>query len=85
MQRHDRDDDNQREARAILERVRQETEPQIGGDLTRVILRTRDHFSASDVDQDDRVEVAGTRIGRLLGFVAFVLLAASLFAFLTRS
>lgn len=35
----------------------------------------RGHFAASDADQSDRVEVWGTRIGRGLGAVAFVLLA----------
>lgn len=70
-----RDDENERESRAILERVRQETEPQIGAGTGRMLFRVWEHFSAADADPADRIEVLGTRIGRSLGLVAFLVLA----------
>ena len=73
------EDERQREARAILERVRLETEPQVGAHSQAMFLRTREHFLARDVDQKDRIEVLGTRIGRLAGLVGlavFILLLA---------
>ncbi|MCQ0989547.1 hypothetical protein [Jiella marina] len=75
MSRDPSEDERQREARAILDRVRHETEPQIGAHTQAIATRTRDHFLAKDVDQDDRVEVLGTRIGRLASIVGFVVLA----------
>ncbi|WP_102959311.1 hypothetical protein [Mangrovicella endophytica] len=75
MDRRDEDERNQREARAILERVRQETEPQLGAGVEHILTRARAHLSAADVDPADRVEVLGTRIGRILGVVGFIVLA----------
>lgn len=69
-----RDDERQRESRAILKQIRQETEPQIGAHTTAWLLKTREHFSARDIDPTDRVEVLGARIGRLAGVVGFVVL-----------
>ncbi|RIY02805.1 hypothetical protein D3218_05525 [Aureimonas flava] len=68
----------QREAEAILRRVRQETEPQTGAaaeSMARGLVR---HFWAGDADPADRMEVIGTRIGRLAGLLAFVGLAIGL-------
>ncbi|MBO0904471.1 hypothetical protein [Jiella sonneratiae] len=71
---HD-DDERQREANAILERVRQETDPQIGAHSLAILTRAGDHFLARDVDPADRIEVLGTRIGRLAGIVGFLVFA----------
>lgn len=76
------DEARQREAKAILERVRRETDPQIGAHTEAMLFRTRDHFMARDADPDDRIEVLGTRIGRwaaIVGFVVFALLLANQF------
>ncbi len=72
-----RSDDEQRreEAEAILRRVRQETEPQTGAGVERMVLGARRHFWAGDADPADRIEVWGTRIGRLAGLAAFIVLA----------
>lgn len=70
---HD-DAERKRESDAILKRLRQETDMQVGGTTTRMLSDTRGHFAATDVDQDDRIEVIGTRIGRSLGLVGFVAL-----------
>ncbi|WAP67592.1 hypothetical protein [Jiella pelagia] len=69
------DDERQREAKAILERVRQETDPQIGAHTQAALTRTGDHFMARDVDQSDRIEVLGSRIGRIASIGGFVVLA----------
>jgi len=78
MTGHHHDDERQREAKAILERVRQETEPQVGGHTEAMLFRTRDHFMARDADPNDRIEVIGTRIGRLAAIVGFIVFAALL-------
>ncbi|MBB4005061.1 MAG: hypothetical protein V7704_21625 [Aurantimonas endophytica] len=75
MTGHHDDDARQREAKAILDRVRQETEPQVGAHTEAMLTRTREHFMAGDADQNDRLEVIGTRIGRMAGIVGFVVLS----------
>lgn len=42
------------------------------------------HFTAADADQSDAIEVWGTRIGRGLAAVAFVLLAVWLMFYLAH-
>jgi hypothetical protein len=68
----------QLEAEAILRRVREETEPQTGAAAESMARGLRRHFWAGDADPADRMEVIGTRIGRLLGLAAFVALAIGL-------
>jgi hypothetical protein len=63
------------ESRAILRRIRQETEPQVGAGGMGMAGGIADHFAARDADPADRIEVLGTRIGRLLGLFGFVVLA----------
>ena len=74
MTAHPDDETRRRESDAILRRLRQETEPQIGAASERIVADARGHFAAGDVDQSDRIEVLGTRIGRLAGLAAFVVL-----------
>ncbi len=70
------DDDRQREARAILERVKRDQE----GLLTSSMARASDHFSGKDaVGQaegggTDPVELWGRRIGRSLSLVGVIVL-----------
>lgn len=68
----------QQEAEAILRRVRQETEPQTGAAAESMARGLRRHFWAGDADPADRMEVVGTRIGRLAGLVAVIGLAIGL-------
>ena len=75
MGSHRDDEARSREAEAILTRVRQETDPQIGASTASMLSDARGHFAAADADQSDRIEVLGTRIGRLVGLAAFVVLA----------
>lgn len=72
------------EARRELKRLSEE-----GGLFSTPTLKTktkslRGHFAASDADQDDAIEVWGTRIGRGLAAVAFILLAIWLIGYLGR-
>jgi hypothetical protein len=61
--------DDTGESRRILERIDQET----GSDfVSRTGRRLGDHLTAADVDQKDRIEVLGSRIGRTLGFLITV-------------
>ncbi|WP_152046498.1 hypothetical protein [Aureimonas psammosilenae] len=66
------------ESAAILKRVRQETEPQVGAHVASMATGAVAHFAARDADQSDRLEVIGTRIGRVAGLVGFLLLGLAL-------
>jgi len=73
-----------RDARRELERLKEE-----GGLFATPTMKSRaqsvrGHFAATDADQNDAVEVWGTRIGRGLGAVALVLLASWLIVHLGR-
>jgi len=74
------DERRQDEARRILARVREETAPQTGVAAERMSQGVARHFLASDADPADRVEVWGTRIGRIAGVVGFAVFAAILLA-----
>ena len=64
-----RDGESEAESRRILERVARE-EPSGMGLLGRRAERARGHLAADDADQNDWIEIWGTRIGRALGMVA---------------
>jgi len=66
-----RDGESDAESRRILERVARE-EPSGMGLLGRGAERARGHLAADDADQNDWIEIWGTRIGRALGMVAIV-------------
>ncbi|WP_149301782.1 hypothetical protein [Aureimonas fodinaquatilis] len=72
------DEARAKESAAILKRLREETEPQIGANTEKMLLNVQKHFTAGDADQNDRIEVVGTRIGRLAGLGFFLFLVASL-------
>lgn len=74
MNTHRDDTSRQRESEAILKRLHQETEPQTGAIVTGMANGARRHFMGGDADPADRIEVLGTRIGRLAGLGAFVVL-----------
>ncbi len=74
-------DETSRQARKELEKLREE-----GGLLSTPTMKAhsksvRGHLTADDADQTDRIEVWGTRIGRWLAAVVFVVLAIWLFNF----
>lgn len=55
------------EARRALSRVEAESETLLGSATSRMSSHAQRHFGAADKDQGDRIEVWGTRIGRLAG------------------
>ncbi|NBN80492.1 hypothetical protein GWI72_19630 [Microvirga tunisiensis] len=67
------------EARKALARVEAESETIVGSSARRMATHARDHFGGADKNQDDRIEVWGTRIGRGLGLVFAVGLLIYLF------
>ncbi|MFZ1814911.1 MAG: hypothetical protein WBO55_12550 [Rhizobiaceae bacterium] len=63
-----------KESARILERVAQESESLGTSSLARTAGRIADHFSASDHEDDDRMEILGKRIGRALALVVVIAL-----------
>lgn len=78
-----RDHDKQRAAQsaALADLARLQHE---GDALGGVFGRARDHFGAADTPAGDRTELWGRRIGRALSAVAFLALAAYLYATYVR-
>lgn len=75
-----RQDGREDESRRILKQIGQETD--VGQSfIERSARRARDHMTAADADQQDPAELWGTRIGRILGAVLFVVLVAYLVSF----
>ena len=66
-----RDGDRDAESRRILDRVAREQHSGLGF-LGRGTERARGHLAADDADQNDWIEVWGTRIGRAIGIVVIV-------------
>ena len=62
-------DESQKEAKRILERVAQESETVGTSSMRRVAERFKDHLQAEDANHDRWTEVWGTRIGRGLGII----------------
>jgi hypothetical protein len=63
------DGDRHAESRRILDRVAREGRV---GLLGRTAERAQGHLTAADVDQNDRIEVWGTRIGRVVGVIVII-------------
>lgn len=72
------DDDRSAESRRILERIARDTRS--AGLFGRTMDRARNHIGAADADQQDRVEVWGTRIGRAIGAIAICALLFWIFS-----
>lgn len=73
--------DRETESRRILDRVMREADSSGPSMLSRTAKRARDHISATDADQSDRIEYWGTRIGRVLGLVVCAVLLVWLLSF----
>jgi hypothetical protein len=67
-----KEEDGERESRRILERMGREDQLSGVSFLARTAQSVRDHVTAADADQSDRIEYWGTRIGRSLGLVVVV-------------
>lgn len=57
------------EALRSLDRVGAESETIVGSTFVRMADRAKGHLSAADKDEDDQIEVWGTRIGRGAGLI----------------
>ena len=66
-----RDDEQTREAQRILKRMSAESDGSAMKIVSRTAARDRDHFGAADADENDWVEVWGTRIGRAISLILF--------------
>ncbi len=74
----ERDEAQQREALAAL-RGLTERDTFATSALARAAQRAGDHFAAKDAVGEDRIEVWGRRIGRLLSLAGFLALAVYLY------
>ena len=72
-------DEGEDEAKRILERVAQDSETVGASSMRRIAERVKGHVSADDADQNEWAELWGTRIGRVLGAIFFVVLVIYLF------
>ena len=72
-------DEREREANRILNRVERESEKVGTSSMARTANKVRDHFLGEEAPQDDKIEILGKRIARGLAVVAFVGLAVSLY------
>ncbi|MCX2725002.1 hypothetical protein [Roseibium salinum] len=68
-------DERREEALRTLDRIQADSETIGGSTFVRMAERAKSHMSAGDKDDDDRIEVWGTRIGRSLGLVFAIGLA----------
>lgn len=71
-------DQNLEESKRILDRVNRETETVGTSSMRRVANQVRDHIGAEDADENEWAELWGTRIGRVLSIVFFVVLVVYL-------
>ena len=69
---------DQRQARIILEKVASESETVGTSSMTRAANRAVEHFSGTENETDDHIEILGKRIGRVLSLIAFIALAVYL-------
>lgn len=74
------DDKDRRQARRDLDRLGSEGGIFGSPTLQSKVNNVRDHFAAKDADQNDHIEVAATRTGRILALLAFIALVLWLFA-----
>ena len=79
-----RDDEQTREAQRILKRMSAESDGSAMKIVSRTAARGRDHFGAADADENDWVEVWGTRIGRAISLILFLGLILYLGLFFLR-
>ncbi len=68
----------------ILKRVQRESDVVGASALARTADKARAHMAGEDADQTDMIELWGTRIGRGLAVIGFIVLAIWLYNFLGR-
>jgi hypothetical protein len=73
--REGRDAERRRAALRDLERAGEQSDMVFSSAVKRAAERACDHFTATDADSDERIEVWGRRIGRALSLLAVLALA----------
>lgn len=61
--------EREREAKATLERVDAQTETLGSSAFARMADKTKGHFAADELGDDDKIELWGTRIGRVAALI----------------
>ncbi|WP_421980197.1 hypothetical protein [Roseibium sp.] len=72
-------EEQREEALKALDRVQAESETIVGSTFVRMADRAKDHLNAADKDENDQIEVWGTRIGRVAGVIFAIGLVIYLF------
>lgn len=73
--REELDREKTEEAHRALRAVERDSETILPSSLARAADRARQHFMAGDKDQEDAIEVWGSRIGRVAGLLFAIGLA----------
>ncbi len=76
---NDKQNPDEEESKRILERVERDSETIGTSSFVRAARKTRNHFMAGDPAKEDPIEVWGTRIGRFLALIGFVVLVIYLY------
>ena len=69
-----------KEAQRIINRVERESEQLGTSSMARTANKVRDHMMGEEASKDDKVEVMGKRIGRILAVAFIVFLIYTLYA-----
>lgn len=77
-------DKKQREAEQALRRVSNEGESLGTSSFARVANNAKDHLGAAEIDENDPIELWGTRIGRIAGAIFAIILVLWLINHFTR-
>lgn len=72
------------ESKRILDRIARESDAGGTSFVARAARGARDHVTAADADRSDPIEYWGTRIGRVLGLVIIVAMAAWLAVYIVN-
>ncbi len=78
-------DQRAEESNRILARVEKETTAQSHGFLTRQMHNQLSHLKAEDIEDQDKIELWATKIGRFLGLVITLGIIAWLIIYLIQS
>ncbi|MCF6321437.1 MAG: hypothetical protein L3J32_06670 [Rhizobiaceae bacterium] len=70
--------ERKREAQRIINRVERESEQVGTSAMARSANKVRDHFLGVEQPKDDKIEIMGKRIARVLAIIVFIVLAFSI-------
>ena len=77
-------DKRQREAERVLRQVEMDSEALGTSSFARTANKAKNHLGGADADQQDPIEVWGTRIGRIGGAIFAIILVVWLINHFTR-